>query len=293
MNMKKNKNANNNKNTKTRAVTGSISGSVNKESGKQEEPEKLKEAEMAVGQTPLSESVKEPPNTLTDSPANLQKKPVLAEKTAPQEQEDAGYDFAQNINARLLQKNPVFVRAIVLVPILGAATSLKNGILLSCAMLLTAVLLNLIAYPLYRRVPRSYRFAALFLMAGFSVTPVCMLANFIAPTVAAPCSAYLPLLAVGAMALVEKRHYGKRLGLLRTVFDAGFSALGFTFAAVVFAAIREIVGNGTLYDRALPLANLRCPFMLAPAGAFLLLGVLIALFRKRYDYREDDRGNVK
>lgn len=278
-----------NKKIKT-AADGNSNERRNSVALEKDEKKKLPESEL----TKAAESVAEASSAVRETTAQNTDSadPVKPDLTGESAQTgDEGYNFTQTIKDRLLRENPVFVRAIVLVPILGAATTIKNGILISCAMLLTVVLLNLIAYPLYGRIPRGYRFASLFLMAGVAVTPAAFLAGFIAPTVAAQCSIYLPLIAVGAMALVEKKHFAKPLGLPKTLLDATFSGLGFTFAAVVFSALREILGNGTLYDRALPLVNARFSFVLTPAGAFILLGVVIALFRKRYDYKEDGTQN--
>lgn len=210
----------------------------------------------------------------------------LSERGAPSFNEGPktgkpGISLLQNVKEHLFSSNPVFVKAIAIVPILGAATALKNGIMLSGAMFLTAVLLNLLMYPLCRIIPRGHRAAVSFLAAGAVVTPICMLANYFAPTVYAQCSVYLPLLAVCALPLIDKKHYGEKYGVAKTALDAALDGVGFAFAAIAVSIIREIIGYGTLYDRALPYAaHIKFLFAVLPAGALLLLGMLLALFRK-------------
>jgi Na+-translocating ferredoxin:NAD+ oxidoreductase subunit E len=204
-----------------------------------------------------------------------------------------GTFFLQDAKERVLSANPVFVKAIAAVPILGAAVSLKGGIMLSGVMFLTVILLNLIMYPLHRLIPRNYRFAAAFVAAGAVITPVYILANYIAPTVTSLCGIYLPLTAVCALPMIEKKYYGRKFGIAKTTLAAAFDGVGFTFAAAVFSIIREIIGSGTLYGRPLPCADLKFSFALLPAGAFLLLGALIALFRKFFGAADNGEGGSK
>lgn len=195
---------------------------------------------------------------------------------------------------RLLSENPVFVRAVAIVPILGAALTLKSGLLISAAMILTVLFLNLAMYGLNMVVPKKFIFTAAFLTAGIVVTPVCMFANYIAPTIAPLCGIYLPILSVCALPMIETRHYGAKYGILRTALDALFDGAGFAVAAVVFSVIREIIGNGTLYDRPMPgFSQFKFSFALAPAGAFILLGLVCALFRKIFGMKEDNGEGMK
>jgi electron transport complex protein RnfE len=189
----------------------------------------------------------------------------------------------------IFSENPVFVKAIAIVPILGAGVSLKNGLALSAAMFITVVLLNLIMYPLYRHIPHGFRFAASFVVSGVIITPVIILANYFVPNITAVYGIYLPLIAICSLPMIEKSYYGKKHGFLKTTAAAVLDGIGFAFAAVIVSIIREIIGNGTLYGRSMPyFSQMKFSFALLPAGAFLLIGLMIALFRKIFDKSESD-----
>lgn len=227
---------------------------------------------------PQADAAAKRPETNEPEPADKPKKEKKAEGCKRRKKR-----HSKKLKSHLLSKNPAFVKALAIVPILGAAVSLKNGILLSCAMILTVVLLNIIAYPLNKVVPENFRPAAEFLVAGIVFTPVYMLACYFAPSVTTACGIYLPLIAVSALPLIEKKYYGKKYGFVKTAVSAGLDGLGFAFAAIIFSVIREIIGSGTLYGRPLPyVSGMKFSFALMPAGAFLLLGVLMALFKKIY-----------
>jgi Na+-translocating ferredoxin:NAD+ oxidoreductase subunit E len=266
------------------------------------EPEKAAQVpEIKTEEVKTEETAEKPPDDKsitvflklfkkTEKNKNADKRETATKKVAydiEKDTEEPGIGFWQNTKERILSANPVYVKAIALVPILGAAVSLKNGVMLSGVMILTVVVLNLIMYPLYRLIPRGYRTAGSLLAAGIVITPIIMLANYLAPTVAPLCGIYLPLLAVCALPMIEKSHYGQKYGIFKTALDALLNGLGFAFAAIVFSVIREIVGNGTLYDRPLPYGTLKFSFAMLPAGAFLLLGLLLALFRKIFHLKGD------
>jgi electron transport complex protein RnfE len=180
------------------------------------------------------------------------------------------------------------------VPVLGAAVSLKNGLLLSAAMILTVLILNLLMYPLSRAVPEKFQLAVSFLMSGAAVTPVCILANYFAPSSSALCGVYLPLISVCAIPMIEKKYYGAKYGLVMTALSALLNGAGFALAAVIFSILREILGNGTLYERPVPgLSQIKFSFALLPAGAFIILGLIAAFFRKLYGTADDNGEDMK
>lgn len=200
----------------------------------------------------------------------------------------------QNIKKRLLSLNPVFVRMVAAVPILGAAVSLKNGIMISCGMLLTIVFLNILLIPIYRFIPTQYRCALSFVAAGIVITPVCMAFEYLAPTIFAGCGIYLPIIAVAALTMVEKKHFGRKYAVLKTARDAFLNGLGFAFAAILFSSLREIISNGTFYDRPLPyISAVKFKFATYPAGAFILLAVLAALFRRIFNFKADSEEEME
>lgn len=203
-------------------------------------------------------------------------------------------DAHLEIKQRVLSLNPVFVKFIAFVPLLGGATSFKNGILLSCAMIINVVLLNLLLIPVYKFIPAKYRAAVLFALSGIVITPVYAAAKYLVPSVAAGCGIYLPLIAVFAPVLTERKYFGKPRGIMKTAFCAFFNGIGFAAATLLFSFAREIITNGSVYDRPLPyLASIKFKFAAYPAGAFILLAAFAALFRKISGYKGDERDGEK
>lgn len=184
---------------------------------------------------------------------------------------------AELLKAGMFRRNPVLVRALALAPVLVVSTKFKNGLLLATVTFLVLTLMGAVSSLLYRRLPAFLRAAVLTLIAAAITTPLCMLAGFLAPNVAAEVGIFLPLVAVNGIILSRAERYGSGAGVLPSAVDGAANGLGFALAILVMSAVREAVGSGTFYDRALPgLQGTGFNIALYPAGGLLILACLIA-----------------
>lgn len=189
--------------------------------------------------------------------------------------------FKRDFATRIFSKNTVFFGLFAIVPVLGAAASVKTGLLLSAAMLIVLPVLNATMYFLYGRLPKNIRMAVTAVVSAVIVTPVCLLCSAIAPNVTGLSGIYLPLLAICVLPMIEKRFHGSPYGFAETLLAAFADALGFAFAVLLLSFAREILGGGTLYDRQLPgLFQAKLGFILSPPGALLSFALAIAVFKK-------------
>lgn len=222
------------------------------------------------------------------------KKKDKTQKAKPEKPKLKPLALGKTIKNKIFASNPIFVKFIAAIPILGAAVTLKNGILISAVMLLTVIFLNIAMYPLCKIVPRRFRHITEFVVAGILIAPQLYAASIFIPNVTTLCAFYLPLTAVSAIPMIETKYYGTRHGFRRTVLLAFLDACGFAFAALIFSVIREVIGSGLLYERPMPYASsFKLPFLTIPAGAFILLGLFAALWRKMFGINlqenEEDR----
>lgn len=217
---------------------------------------------------------------VTENEAPSEEKPLSKKKEKP---ELKPFNLKATIKEKVFASNPVFVKFIAAIPILGAAVTLKNGILISAVMLLTVVFLNIVMYPLCKIVPKRFRHITAFVVAGILIAPQLYAASIFIPTVTTLCAFYLPLTAVSAIPMVETKYHGTRHGFSRTIMLAFLDACGFAFAALIFSVLREILGSGLLYERPMPYGSgFKLPFLTIPAGAFILLGLFAALWKKMF-----------
>jgi electron transport complex protein RnfE len=91
---------------------------------------------------------------------------------------------------------------------------------------------------------------------------------------------FIPLIVVNCIVLGRAEAFAARNKALPSLLDGAGIGLGFTFALALLGAIRELLGNGSVFGlQLLPATTNILIFVLAP-GAFIALGYLIAAVKK-------------
>jgi electron transport complex protein RnfE len=102
---------------------------------------------------------------------------------------------------------------------------------------------------------------------------------------------FLPLIVTNCAIIGRAEAYASKNPIKQASFDGLMMGLGFGFVLIVLGAIREILGQGTLFDGAnlllgdwasvlrIEVYQLDSQFLLAilPPGAFIVMGFIIAL----------------
>lgn len=201
--------------------------------------------------------------------------------------------FGRGVWMRGTRQNPVLMRALAICSVLAVATTLKNGLLLAVAAIAVTVPLALVmallrCTPLERKLPAFIWPAVTLTLAGALTMPTCWLSYWAAPNVTTAVGIFLPLTALNATLLVESGAAARRRSPLAALTAACGDSLGFAAVVIAVAALREIFGKGTLYARPV-FGQMRFGFLLTPAGAFLLLGCLLAAAQWRRQRRAAPR----
>ena len=90
---------------------------------------------------------------------------------------------------------------------------------------------------------------------------------------------FLPLIVVNCLILARAESFASKNGVFKSVVDGLAMGLGYTVAIAVLGAIREIIGAGSIWGISLFGESFQpAAIFIAPPGAFILLGILIALY---------------
>lgn len=180
----------------------------------------------------------------------------------------------------LLTNNPIFVQLIGMCPTLATSTSLKNGLGMGLAVTFVLMCSNLVISLLRRFIPNKIRIAAyIVIIAGF-VTIVDLSMQAWLPDLSASLGMFIPLIVVNCIILARAEAFASKNKPLPSLIDGLSMGIGFTFAISVLSAVRELLGSGTILGIDV-FGDSYTPIIMAilPAGGFLLLGILIALFQ--------------
>lgn len=179
----------------------------------------------------------------------------------------------------LVRENPVFVQVLGMCPTLAVTTSVANGIGMGLATTFVLLFSALIASVIKPIVPSEVRIPVYAVVIATFVTIADLVLKAFFPPLSQSLGPYVPLIVVNCIIMGRVEAFATRNGPGISIIDAVGMGAGFTLSLTVLGAVREILGSGTLLgiqlfgDGFTPLL-----VMILPAGAFLTLGILMAIF---------------
>ncbi len=191
----------------------------------------------------------------------------------------------------LLDNNPTLVQLLGMCPTLATTTSVVNAIGMGLATTAVLIFSNLFISLLRKFIPSQVRIAGYIVVISGFVTAVELLMRAYFFSLYQALGLFIPLIVVNCIILARAEAYASKNKPLPSMLDGIGMGLGFTFALVLIATVREILGSGSwLGIQILPDAYPEMTFFILPAGAFMTLGFIIAVVQKiRIDTAEKKR----
>ena len=200
---------------------------------------------------------------------------------------------------RVFLNNPVVMQGMGLAPLVVLATSGKNAVMLAVAVLLLLTPSRLLACLLSRAVPlRDEQPAAeelekkllprgLIYCGSAAVVYLGMypLLNHLFGVDLLSLGVYLPLLTIEPLLIYR---FGRVQERPRKAFSKGLRiTVGYALILLLVGCVREFLAQGSLFGVAL---SIRAPLPMAsmPAGGFIVLGVLCAVWRAMANWHKKD-----
>jgi Na+-translocating ferredoxin:NAD+ oxidoreductase subunit E len=185
------------------------------------------------------------------------------------------YEFGKG----LAKENPVFVQVLGMCPTLAVTTSVANGLGMGLATSFVLTFSALIAAIINRIVPGEVRIPVYAVVIATFVTIADLVLRAYFPPLSEALGPYVPLIVVNCVIMGRIEAFASRNPVLPSLSDALGMGAGFTAGLIVLGAVRELLGNGSLLG-----VDLLGPgfnpllVMILPPGAFLTLGILMAIF---------------
>jgi len=127
-------------------------------------------------------------------------------------------------------------------------------------------------------VPSKVRIPCYIVVIATFVTIVELVMQAYVPPLYKSLGIFVPLIVVNCIILARAEAFASKNGVLLSIIDAIALGVGFTFAVLILAFIREFLGKGTLYGyKVVPHFRPAVVMILAPGG-FLTLGLLLGFF---------------
>lgn len=214
--------------------------------------------------------------------------------------------FARILKDGLWTNNTGLVALLGLCPLLATSNSVVNGLGLGLATTLVLLTSN-VAVSLIRKLVRpEVRIPVFVMVIAALVTAVELAMHAFLLELYDILGIFIPLIVTNCCVIGRAEAFAFKNGALRSAVDGFATGLGFTLALVALGALREALGQGTLFSQAellfgevgramtLHLIDDYRGFLLAvlPPGAFIGLGLLIAL-KNLFDARVQRRAARK
>ncbi|MEZ9231922.1 electron transport complex subunit E [Vibrio amylolyticus] len=187
--------------------------------------------------------------------------------------------------------NPALVQLLGLCPLLAVSSTVTNALGLGIATLLVLVGSNVIVSLVREHVPKEVRIPIFVMIIASLVTCVQLLMNAYTFGLYLSLGIFIPLIVTNCVIIGRAEAFASKNSVLPSALDGFWMGLGMTAVLVLLGAMRELLGNGTLFDGADVLLgdwaqSLRIEvfqfdnsFLLAllPPGAFIGVGFIIAM----------------
>ena len=202
-----------------------------------------------------------------------------------------GIRYYNEFKKGIFKENPTFVLLLGLCPTLGVTTSALNGMAMGLATLVVLVMSNVIISAVRKVIPDKIRIPAYVMLIATLVTVVDMVMHAYFPAIYKVLGIFIPLIVVNCIILARAESFAAKNGIIASAFDGAGSGMGFTLALTFIGVIREILGAGKIFEwNFAELINKNwepAVIMVLPPGAFITIGILIAVINVIKEKKEN------
>ncbi len=190
--------------------------------------------------------------------------------------------------------NPIFVLMLGLCSSLAVTTKVENAYLMGLSVFIVLLFSEIVSSLIKKIVPENVKIPVYIVIIGTFVTILEMvLKEYINPLYNA-LSIYLPLIVVNCIVLGRVLSVSSKSNVRTSIKDSIGISIGYTLALILISLFREVLGSNsiTLIDSLSEITNFKLIFtvfpknnlipmniLASPAGAFIILGLLMALFK--------------
>ena len=191
----------------------------------------------------------------------------------------------------LWDNNAALVQLLGLCPMLAVTGSLINGLGLGIATTFVLVGSNVTVSIIRHHIPKEIRIPIFVMLIASFVTNIQLLMNAFTYELYLILGIFIPLIVTNCTIIGRAEAFASRNKPIPSLVDGLAQGVGFTLVLMVLGGLREFVGQGTILDGAhlllgdwakvltlhFYLTEQKFLFAILPPGAFIGLGMLIAL----------------
>ena len=156
---------------------------------------------------------------------------------------------------------------------------------------------NIVISLLRKIIPNQVKIPCYIIIIATFVTIVKMLSEAFMPELYQTLGVFISLIVVNCIVLGRAEAFASKNNVADSFFDALGNGLGYTIAILIIALFREILGTGGItigvvlnflpFIEILPLKDFAISLFTMPAGAFLVLGIVLSVIEMHKNKKEE------
>lgn len=209
----------------------------------------------------------------------------VKENLNPSKDKKIARKFLKEFLKGIVITNPVFILALGLCPTLAVTNTIDNAFGMSMGVIFVLLASNIIISIIRNIIPVMVRIPVFIVIIATFVTILSLLFQAYIPPLYESLGIYVPLIVVNCIIMGRAEAFSSKNSVIYSIGDALGMGLGFTIALFIISILRESLGTGGLTLFGLQLFKLPIlsenplSFFILPPGAFLVIGLLLALFK--------------
>lgn len=235
------------------------------------------------GQTPAAadetRTISIPKRRTAEPAAHPEPTPAPKSKKASASRSYAAAEAALNERIRadhIWLSNPVLVRGLGMAPVIGAALDGRRALMLCIASLILVTFTRVLAVAICHLTKNRFRPVVYCYSAALLYIPTYVLLYALFGSDLTLLGIYLPIMVVEP-AIVKRMEFSD-LEPVRDAFRHGFNnALGMCVVLLIVGCLRELLATGAVFGNVI-LHNALLPLAALPAGGFVIVGILAAIW---------------
>lgn len=183
----------------------------------------------------------------------------------------------------IIGENPVLRLMIGLCSVLAVSVRLENCLYMGAAVIFVLTGSNMVISAIRNFVPNEVRIPIFIVVISTFTTIVDLVMKAYLPALSEALGVFIPLIVVNCIIMARAEAFASRKPVLLTMADSLGMGIGYTMVIIVIGIIRELFGYGQFfYHQVFPSSYQGMMMMILPPGAFLLIGLCIAILNHFY-----------
>lgn len=178
----------------------------------------------------------------------------------------------------IIGENPILRLMIGLCSVLAVSVKVENCLAMGAGVLFVLICSSMVISLLRNFVPREVRIPIFIVVISTFTTIVDLVMQAYLPSLSRAMGVFIPLIVVNCIIMGRAEAFASRKPPLLAFADALGMGIGYTLVITAIGVVREFFGYGEIFSiPLLPSSYQPMMFLVLPPGAFLLIGIYIAL----------------